>query len=117
VGLECGFPRDPNVTGVILWGVNRIAVLKFRILERLQKTALVATLGAVGKLGSDSSARTDVLYTQEKFISGKAIGTQPRRDQTKFSRYRIYIYIYIYIYMYKERLTAEPSYCEVKYNM
>jgi hypothetical protein len=65
---------------------------RVRIVKLLQKTALVATLCAVGTIGSHSSARTDVLYTQAEFISGKAIGTQPQRDHTKFSRYVIYVW-------------------------
>jgi hypothetical protein len=66
--FEYGFSRDSNVTGMTLWGANRIAVFKFKILELLWKTALVATLCAVETLGFLSSRREDVLPPHTKFI-------------------------------------------------
>jgi hypothetical protein len=68
VEFEYGFSRDSIVTGMALWGANRIAVFNLKNLELLWKAALVATLCTVETLGFLSSRRGDVLSPHTKFI-------------------------------------------------
>jgi hypothetical protein len=87
-------------------GSESDAVFKFRILELLQKTALVVTLCALGTLDRILQ-REQTCFTRKQNLS---VERQLERNHKETTRKLAGI-------EYIHRLTAEPSYCEVKYNL